>query len=215
VSLRVQRRVTAIPAHLKEDAMRRTSAVLLSLILMLSLAVLIGCPKKAEVSSAPETPPQKAEPAPAPAEDAAKKAAEQKAAEEAAAAAAAKRAEEEKAKEAAAKAVAGLQPVYFDFDRSFIRDDAKPVMKANAEYLKANPKIKIRIEGNCDERGTIEYNQALGQRRAQAAKKYLTDLGISASRISLISYGKEKPICTESNEDCWQRNRRDDLIAAE
>jgi len=190
------------------------SVALLSLILMLGLAVLTGCPKKAEMSSAPEAQPQKAEPAPTPAEDSAKKAAEQKAAEEAAAAAA-KRAEEEKAKEAAPKAVAGLQPIYYDFDQSFIRDDAKPVMKANAEYLKANPKAKIRIEGNCDERGTIEYNQALGQRRAQAAKKYLTDLGVSAKRISLISYGKEKPICTESTEDCWQRNRRGDLIAAE
>jgi len=194
--------------------MKRMSVALLSLILMLGLAVLTGCPKKAEMSSAPEAQPQKAEPAPTPAEDSAKKAAEQKAAEEAAAAAA-KRAEEEKAKEAAPKAVAGLQPIYYDFDQSFIRDDAKPVMKANAEYLKANPKAKIRIEGNCDERGTIEYNQALGQRRAQAAKKYLTDLGVSAKRISLISYGKEKPICTESTEDCWQRNRRGDLIAAE
>ena len=194
--------------------MKRMSVALLSLILMLGLAVLTGCPKKAEMSSAPEAQPQKAEPAPTPAEDSAKKAAEQKAAEEAAAAAA-KRAEEEKAKEAAPKAVAGLQPIYYDFDQSFIRDDAKPVMKANAEYLQANPKAKIRIEGNCDERGTIEYNQALGQRRAQAAKKYLTDLGVSAKRISLISYGKEKPICTESTEDCWQRNRRGDLIAAE
>jgi peptidoglycan-associated lipoprotein len=96
-----------------------------------------------------------------------------------------------------------------------VRDDAKAVMKANADYLKANPKVKVRIEGNCDERGTIEYNQALGQRRAAAAKKYLTDMGISAKRISLISYGKEKPVCTQSTEDCWQKNRRDDLIAAE
>jgi peptidoglycan-associated lipoprotein len=75
--------------------------------------------------------------------------------------------------------------------------------------------VKVRIEGNCDERGTIEYNQALGQRRAAAAKKYLTDMGISAKRISLISYGKEKPVCSQSTEDCWQKNRRGDLIAAE
>ena len=192
--------------------MKRTSLVLTLLALMLSLAMLTGCPKKAEVSSAPETPAPKAEPAPAPAEDAAKKAAEQKAAEDAAAA---KRAEEEKAKEAAAKAEVGLQPIYFDFDRSFIRDDAKPVMRANADWLKAHPQVHVRIEGNCDERGTVEYNQALGQRRAQAAKKYLTDLGISAKRISLISYGKEKPVCTESTEDCWQQNRRDELVAAQ
>jgi peptidoglycan-associated lipoprotein len=194
--------------------MRPRNITLLSLILVLSLAALTGCPKKTEVSSAPETPAPKAEPSPAP-DDAAKRAAEQRAADEAAAAAAAKRAEEERARAAAAKAPAGLQPIYYDFDQSFIRDDAKPVMKANAEWLRANPKARIRIEGNCDERGTIEYNQALGQRRAQAAKKYLTDLGISVKRISLISYGKEKPICTESTEDCWQRNRRSDLIAAE
>ncbi len=85
-------------------------------------------------------------------------------------------------------------------------------MKANAEWLKANPKARIRIEGNCDERGTIEYNQALGQRRASSAKKYLTDLGISAKRITLISYGKEKPTCTEHDEACWQKNRRDDFV---
>jgi peptidoglycan-associated lipoprotein len=113
------------------------------------------------------------------------------------------------------RAAEGLQPIHFDFDRSFIRDDAKPVMQANADWLKANPKVKIRIEGNCDERGTIEYNQALGQRRAAAAKKYLTDLGISTGRISLISYGKEKPVCTASTEECWQRNRRDDFVAAD
>ena len=71
----------------------------------------------------------------------------------------------------------------------------------------------VRIEGNCDERGTVTYNQALGQRRAVSAKKYLTDMGISGSRISLISYGKEKPVCTEHTEKCWQKNRRDDLVA--
>ena len=194
--------------------MKRTMMVLLSLVLMLGLAVVYGCPKKAEVGSAPEE--QKAEQAPAKsaADIAAEKAAEEKRAAEAAAAAA-RAAEEAKAREAAAKAAAGLQPIYFDFDKSFVRDDAKAVMKSNADYLKANPKVKVRIEGNCDERGTIEYNQALGQRRAAAAKKYLTDMGISAKRISLISYGKEKPVCTQSTEDCWQKNRRDEFVAAE
>jgi peptidoglycan-associated lipoprotein len=186
--------------------MKRTMMTLLSLVLMLGLAALYGCPKKAEVASAPEEQPKKVEQAPA-------KSAEEIAAEKAAADKAA--AEEAKAREAAAKAAAGLQPIHFDFDKSFIRDDAKPIMKTNAEYLKANPQVNVRIEGNCDERGTIEYNQALGQRRATAAKKYLTDMGISAKRISLISYGKEKPVCNQSTEDCWQKNRRDDLIAAE
>jgi len=191
--------------------MKRTTVVLLMLVLVLSVFAFYGCPKSADVSSAPEA--QKVEQAPAAAADAAKAAEEKKAAEEAAAAKAA--AEERAAKERAAKETMGLQPIYFDFDKSFVRDDAKGVMKANAEWLKANPKAKVRIEGNCDERGTIEYNQALGQRRAASAKKYLTDMGVSGKRISLISYGKEKPVCKESSEDCWQKNRRADLVAAE
>ena len=194
--------------------MKRTTVVLLMLVLVLSIFTLYGCPKSADVSSAPESQPQKVEPAPTAADDAAKKAEEERMAAEAAAAARA--AEEERlAKERAAKEAAGLQPIYFDFDKSFVRDNAKGVMKANADYLKANPKVTVRIEGNCDERGTIEYNQALGQRRAAAAKKYLTDLGVSGKRISLISYGKEKPVCRESTEDCWQKNRRAELVAAQ
>jgi peptidoglycan-associated lipoprotein len=172
--------------------MKTRSSLLLVIIVSLSMLTLWGCPKKAEVTATPE---QK-EVAPA--------AEEQKPA----------ATEETKgSQERAAAGAAGLQPIYFDFDRSFIRDDAKSVMKANAEWLKANPKTKIRIEGNCDERGTKEYNQALGQRRASSAKKYLTDLGIAAKRISLISYGKEKPVCTNQSEECWQKNRRDDLVA--
>jgi peptidoglycan-associated lipoprotein len=175
---------------------------IIAVLSIVATIALYGCPKSADVSSAPEG--QKVEQAPAkPAEDAAMKAAGEKRA-----------AEEKAAQERAAAASAGLKPIYFDFDKSFIREDAKAVMKANADYLKANPKVKVRIEGNCDERGTIEYNQALGQRRAASAKKYLQDLGISGKRISLLSYGKEKPVCTEATEDCWQKNRRDELIAA-
>jgi peptidoglycan-associated lipoprotein len=175
--------------------MKVRSSLLLVIILSISMLALWGCPKKAEVTAAPEA--QK-EVAPA---------------EKPAVAEEAKPEAKEETKERAAAGAEGLQPVYFDFDRSFIRDDARPVMKANAEWLKANPKVKVKIEGNCDERGTKEYNQALGQRRAASAKKYLTDLGISGKRISLISYGKEKPICNEHNEECWQKNRRDDLVA--
>ena len=100
----------------------------------------------------------------------------------------------------------------FDYDRSSIRTDAGATMKANAAWLKAHPAKKIRIEGNCDERGTKEYNVALGQRRAATAKKYLTDLGVDSHRISLLSYGKERPACTAGSEACWQKNRRDDFI---
>lgn len=197
--------------------MKRTNVVVMMMILVLSVFAFYGCPKSADVSSAPESQPQKVEKTPAEvAADSARAADEKKAAEAAAAAAAAKAAEDEKAaKERAAKEAGGLKTIYFDFDKSFVRDDAKAIMKANAAWLKANPKAKIRIEGNCDERGTIEYNQALGQRRAASAKKYLTDMGIAGKRISLISYGKEKQVCKESTEDCWQQNRKADLVAAE
>ncbi len=181
--------------------MKRTNMVLFAMVLVLSLFALYGCPKKTETTAAPEEQPKAVEQAPAaPAAEAPKPAEPAPAPVEA-------------PKEVAAKPEAGLQPIYFDFDKSFVRNDAKSVMKANAAYLKANPKVKVKIEGNCDERGTIEYNQALGQRRAQSAKKYLTDLGIKSSRISLISYGKEKPSCTQSTEECWQKNRRDDFVA--
>jgi peptidoglycan-associated lipoprotein len=90
--------------------------------------------------------------------------------------------------------------IYFDFDKSDIKPDAKPVLEKKAEFLRANSSFKVRIEGNCEERGTAEYNMALGERRAKSAMKYLNALGISADRMSTISYGKEKPICTEHNE---------------
>ncbi len=193
--------------------MKNRRVLLIAIIILISLLSLWGCPKKAEISTTQESKPEAATAAPA-AES--QKAADAKAAEDAAAARAAeaaKAAEESKAGESAVASTAGLQTIHFDFDRSFIRDDARAVMKANADWLKAHPKVRVRIEGNCDERGTKEYNQALGQRRAASAKKYLTDLGISAKRISLISYGKEKPACSEANEECWQKNRRDDFMA--
>lgn len=173
--------------------------------LLLSVAALVfmsGCPKKPEVTTTPET--QREE---APVVSPEQTAPDQKAEEE-------RRAAEAEA-EARERAVRGLQPVYFDFDESFIRGDAQNTLKANADWLKARPEATIRIEGNCDERGTKEYNQALGQRRAMSAKRYLTDLGVSSTRISLISYGKEKPVCTESTEECRQKNRRDDFVVVE
>lgn len=105
-----------------------------------------------------------------------------------------------------------LDPVYFDFDKSFVREDAKPALQKTADYLKKNKDAKIQVQGNCDERGTSEYNMALGDRRATSAKKYLVGLGVDGNRISTVSYGKEKPICTDHNEECWQKNRRGDFV---
>jgi len=101
-----------------------------------------------------------------------------------------------------------LQDAYFDYDQSDLRDDARSALSANAEWLKKYPSIQILIEGHCDERGTSAYNLALGDRRANAARDYLVSLGISAARAKTVSYGKERPFCTESSETCWQQNRR-------
>jgi peptidoglycan-associated lipoprotein len=108
-----------------------------------------------------------------------------------------------------------LEPIYFDFDKSNLKPDATAILTKNAEWLSKNPAAKIRIEGNCDERGTSEYNVALGERRANSAKKYLIKLGISADRLTTVSYGKEKPLDLGHNEAAWAKNRRDDFKVIE
>jgi len=103
---------------------------------------------------------------------------------------------------------AGLRTINFDFDKYDIRSDARGVLSQNADYLKSNSSIKVQIEGHCDERGGTEYNIALGERRANAAKKYLADLGVGGDRVSTISYGEERPLVDESNPEAWAKNRR-------
>lgn len=104
--------------------------------------------------------------------------------------------------------IIGLQDIFFDFDRAMIRDDAIPTLHSNATWLKSNPRVKVQIEGHADERGTTEYNLALGEKRAQIVKRHLVSLGIEPQRISILSYGEEKPFCKGSSEECWQQNRR-------
>lgn len=106
-----------------------------------------------------------------------------------------------------------LHDIHFDFDKSDIRDDAKPVLEENAGFLKKYPSIKIVVEGHCDERGSVEYNLALGERRAKAAKNYLATLGVNDSRMTTVSYGKELPIDPGHNEDAWAKNRRAHFLA--
>jgi peptidoglycan-associated lipoprotein len=101
-----------------------------------------------------------------------------------------------------------LKDAYFDLDKSDIRPDAQQALTADADVLKANPNVKITIEGHCDERGSEEYNLGLGDRRATAAKAFLVNLGVSADHLNTISYGKDRPQCTDHTEECWQRNRR-------
>ena len=103
---------------------------------------------------------------------------------------------------------AGLADVHFDYDKSAIRKSEHGKLGAAAKLLKQDGKRKVVVEGHCDERGTASYNMALGERRAQAVKRYLKDLGVSAAQIQTTSFGKERPLCTEQNEDCYQRNRR-------
>lgn len=162
----------------------------LILVTILAGVIISGCAKKAVTKAEGETvaKPAVEEKAPAPAP------------------------KEEPIPAAEEKEMLELKHAFFDFDKSNIREDAKAPLQNNAEFLRANKNTKIVIEGHCDERGTIEYNIALGQRRAESAKRYLINLGIDASRISTVSYGKERPFCKEHNEDCWQSNRRAHFI---
>lgn len=105
-----------------------------------------------------------------------------------------------------------LAKLYFDFDKSELRDDQRAVLDAKLPVFRANPGVRIRIEGNADERGSDEYNIALGMRRAQTARKYLVDHGIDASRLEIVSYGEERPVCQEHDESCWKQNRRDEFV---
>ena len=107
---------------------------------------------------------------------------------------------------------AALNQIFFAFDKADIRPDDAKTLAASAAYLKANPDQLVLIEGHCDERGTSEYNLALGERRAKAAMNYLVSNGVEASRITTISYGKERPGCTEKNEACWSKNRNDTFL---
>jgi peptidoglycan-associated lipoprotein len=107
-----------------------------------------------------------------------------------------------------------IQDAYFDLDKADIRPDARGALQKSADFLRNYPQIKVVVEGHCDERGSTEYNLALGDRRAAAVKQYMVSLGIGADRISTVSYGKEKPFCMESNESCWQQNRRGHFVMA-
>jgi peptidoglycan-associated lipoprotein len=101
-----------------------------------------------------------------------------------------------------------LKPAFFDYDKADIRSDARDVLAANATWLKKYASVRFTIEGHADERGTAQYNLALGDRRANAAKDYVVSLGVDASRIKTVSYGKERPFATGHDEDSWQKNRR-------
>ncbi len=106
----------------------------------------------------------------------------------------------------------GVRDAYFDYDKADLRPDARAALSTTADFLKNNPRFKATIEGHCDERGSTEYNLALGVRRANAVKQYIVSLGVSADRLGTVSFGKEKPFCMEHAEACWQQNRRGHFV---
>lgn len=164
-----------------------------------ALVLPAGCAKKAVMKEEPVVEKEAAVEKQAPAQAAPAKSPEEQKVEEAAMAAAA----------LADKEASQFADIQFAFDRFDLRPDAREILGMHAKWLTAHPEFIVRIEGNCDERGTVEYNMALGQRRAASAMKYLVDLGVGKNRISTISYGKERPLDPGHDEEALAKNRRD------
>ena len=177
---------------------RASRAISLSLVALVALG---GCKKKPQTVVTPvQNQPAPTQPAPQPPAEPVCDAACMKARNDAAMA------------EAVKTATATLTAtIYFDFDRSDITDESRAKLDAKVPVLTQNTSVRIRIAGHTDSRGSDEYNLALGQRRAAAAKRYLTDRGIDGSRIEIVSFGEERPTCTDESEGCWSRNRRDEF----
>jgi len=180
-------------------------------VLALSAITTTACKKKPVVAPAPVVVAKPFNQDSANAADAAKRAAAADAAAKAAADRAAREAAE-KAAAAVAAARAGFAiPVYFDYDKSVIRDDQKATLEAKLPVFQANADMRIRVAGNTDNRGSDEYNLALGQRRAAEVKRYLVSRGIDAGRIDVVSFGEERPAASGDNDDSWAKNRRDEF----
>jgi len=169
---------------------------------IVALVALGACKKKPpEVAPQPTQTPVASNPAPAPTPtcDAACEAAK------------AREAEEARRRAAEAGRLALTATIYFHYDASDITDESRVKLDAKVPVMSQNGAVRIRIAGHTDSRGSDEYNLALGQRRAAAAKRYLTDRGIDASRIEIVSFGEERPTCTDEDESCWSKNRRDEF----
>jgi peptidoglycan-associated lipoprotein len=178
--------------------MRKRRLLIPLLALAVSLAGVTGCKKKPPAEPAEPAPAPAAEPAPEPPPPPPPPAPEP---------------EPEPPKRPSLDTLnSELRPIHFDFDKSAIRPDATPVLGTNAALMEKYPEFNIVIEGHCDERGTIEYNLALGDRRAMAAKQELIQRGISPGRITTISYGEERPVDPGHNEGAWAKNRRAEFL---
>jgi peptidoglycan-associated lipoprotein len=187
----------------KEREMRRQKIFMTLFLVAIICAFVLpaGCAKKAVMKEEPAVEKEAAVEKQAPAQAAPAKSPEEQKVDEAAMAAA--------AAAPADKEASQFADINFAFDRFDLRPDAREVLDMHAKWLTAHPEFSVRIEGNCDERGTVEYNMALGQRRAVSAMKYLVDLGVGKNRISTVSYGKERPLDPGHNEEAWAKNRRD------
>jgi len=202
--------------------MRKSYIVSVIFVLCIGL-ILMGCPKKTVMKDEPSA---KAEVAKMEAERIAKEkereAKEKEAKEKEAARLKEEQAKRELERSLLAKRTPGiegevfesslLKPIFFDYDKYDIRPVDVDILKGNSTFLKKFPNMKIQIEGHCDERGTNEYNLALGERRANSTKKYLTSLGVAADRVSTISYGEEKPLDPAHSEESWAKNRRANFV---
>ncbi|MBF0117474.1 MAG: peptidoglycan-associated lipoprotein Pal [Desulfobacterales bacterium] len=176
--------------------------VLISVLLVMvvfGLMFTAACKKKVEPPAPPAQ--QEATKDASAADDAAKKAAEEEAAKRRAL-------EEAEAAKRAAREAFMNEDINFDFDKSALREDATEILKKKAAFLKDNADVNVMIEGHCDERGTAEYNIALGEKRAKSAKNFLVDSGVDAGRLNTVSYGKEKPLDEGKTEEAWAKNRR-------
>jgi peptidoglycan-associated lipoprotein len=190
------------PNHASREVTMIKKSLIVTILFLCFGLILMGCPKKPVIREEPS----------AKKEEAAKIEAERMAKEKES------KAKEEFEKSLIAKRTPGiegevfesslLKDIHFDFDKYDIRPGDMTILRENAALLKKYPKVKIQIEGHCDEKGTVEYNLALGERRATSTKNYLVSLGISADRLSTISYGKERPLDPGHNEDAWTKNRR-------
>jgi len=187
---------------------KRMSAVLIAFVFVCSSLLLSSCAKKQIQVSDTVSPPAAEQKV----DDAAKEKAEEKAGEGAVGEATNQARQRELEKRKAFDAQFRMfesQHIYFAFDKSDLTAESQSLLKQQANWLRDNASYTVRIDGHCDERGTNEYNLALGERRAHAAKKFLTDLGISGDRISSLSYGEERPAAPGHNEQAWSKNRRD------
>ncbi len=191
---------------------RSSLRILFTVAVLVGSLALLGCPKKPEVGQAAPAavgPPAAVAPAPSPPAPPPPRVSEAPVVRPAPPAEVPVPAP---APPAPAPAAAPLKDVFFDFDKSNIRDDQKPALNEDVAWLKANARVKITVEGHCDERGTSEYNLGLGERRSKAVKDYLVAAGIPADRVATISYGKERPFVLGHDESAWKWNRRGHLV---